>query len=354
MKRLTALILVCLLTLSLCACGGGDEKETTAATKTDWRNTIEYEGSFYVNSKVKVLYALDKGSVTIWDNAGNGNVLQTINYNTSVSDAIERIEKKDFNADGSCDLRIIYSENESGTRYNLFLWSENTKRFAECRLYNEITDPVIDESTGEVIGVYDNGIFGVLTCRYAFNENCGLDLIESSVGDMTEVAKNIAKSILGDTVTVTLAEGQATVEGEVNHTFIVKNGGADIAYLACSSEGIWAIDKGCYGFYRLLSEKDGAVLLGNYLGEGRAAQSLAVTILGADVEIHSLTAGTINESTAKCYVMMSEGGETISLAGDSRGFWYISRNGVSFTQVNASTGVAINDTEYEFAVSDDN
>ena len=103
------LLLAVLLAFSLAGCK--DSTHNTEETKkpSDWRNSIEYEGNFYVDSETKLLYALDKGTITLWDNSGNGDVLQVLDYNTAESDAIERLDIKDVNGDGSNDISTIFS-----------------------------------------------------------------------------------------------------------------------------------------------------------------------------------------------------------------------------------------------------
>ncbi|MBR6650758.1 MAG: hypothetical protein IKL36_05030, partial [Clostridia bacterium] len=78
MKKKITLLLAILLMLNITGCK--DDVDTPEETKkpNDWRNTIEYEGNFYVNSETKLLYALDKGTITLWDNAGEGDVLQVL------------------------------------------------------------------------------------------------------------------------------------------------------------------------------------------------------------------------------------------------------------------------------------
>ena len=343
------MLLACVTVLSLAACGGEKEAETTDSLKTDWRNTIEYEGSFYVNKSIKVLYALDKGTITIWDNAGNGNSLQTINYNTGVADAIERIEKKDFNNDGNCDIRIIYSESEKGNRYNLFLWSENTGRFAECRLYNEITDPIVEKETGYVIGVFDNGYLGVVTTRYSFNENCGLDVVDIEFSNPQGVVTTIATTFLSaEKLIVVPGKGNATIDDVVCTTYIVNDGSKDVAYVSYTEAARWYIDRGCHGFYREVLAEDGSLVLGKYEGEYNGCHSLATLIKGEDCMITEALSGIINGEAATKFTLLSESGESVLLVNDKRGYWYLSENGETYVQVNGSTGVKVNDDEHTF------
>ncbi len=352
MKKIISVLLVLFALFILASCTTDDEPAVTTGN-TDWRNTIEYEGAFYVNEKTRVLYAFDKGSITLWDNAGSGNVLQTIEYDTSVADAVERIEKEDINGDGNCDIRVIYSESEEGTRYNLFLWSEKTGRFAPCRIYSEITDPVIEENTGYVIGVWDMAPFGIVTKKYEFNENCGLDLVESIVSEPQKTAVTIATTFDDSVVSVSPASGKATIEGETCDAFVANTVAKTVAYITYTADGRWYMDKGCFGFYREVLAEDGNIVFGDYLGECKSAQVLAEVITGKSVEIHSATAGEIDGQSAKCYVMITSEGESVYLAGDKRGFWYLAEDAENYIKVNASTGVAVGDETYSFAVSEE-
>jgi len=102
MKKICILALVFAAVLCLFSCNEAKgEPVVTTGKVTDWRNTIEYEGSFFVNKDRKMLYALDMGKITLWDNEGSGAPFQELKYDTSVADAIESIEKEDFNADGN-------------------------------------------------------------------------------------------------------------------------------------------------------------------------------------------------------------------------------------------------------------
>ena len=209
MKKIFTVLISLLAAIVLVSCSGESEKTEETTKKSDWRNTIEYEGAFFVNESTRLFYAFDKGSITLWDSAGNGEVLQVIDYDTTVSDAIERIEKEDIDKDSNCDIRIVYSEGEEGTRYTLWLWSAVTGKFAECRLYNKIVDPVFDPETGNIIGVDDKGVFGKVTKKYAFNDSSGLDEVSCEISDPLAVAQ----AVNGATVAGTLepAEGTAVM-----------------------------------------------------------------------------------------------------------------------------------------------
>lgn len=350
MKRIIAIMLLCLAAASLFACGESKKKEEDTTAKADWRNTVEYEGAFYVNEKLRVLYAFDTGSITLWDNGGNGTVLQTIKYDTTVSDAIERIEKEDFNNDGNRDIRIIYSESEEGVRYSLFLWSEKTGHFAECNLYNEITDPVIDPDTGHVINVLDKGIFGTVTKEYAFNESSGLDEVSCTIAEADKVALAVADETLGGVAR--RSEGSATIDGVDCPAYIVSKDGKDIAYMCHTPDSVWYVDYDRLGFYRLAEEKDGAVVLTEYTGEGGVAQDIAYAVKGCDIDIISYTLGEIEGADATAYALRTKEGESLWLVTDERGYWYFSEDGETYLRVSAATGEAAGPEKYEFAIAD--
>ncbi len=64
MKKFLLAAIAVVAALCLFSCGGDGKKEEETTVKTDWRNTIEYEGAFFVNESKRVLYALDTGSIT--------------------------------------------------------------------------------------------------------------------------------------------------------------------------------------------------------------------------------------------------------------------------------------------------
>ena len=333
MKKLLLAAIAIVAALCLFSCGGEGKKEEETTVKTDWRNTIEYEGAFFVNESKRVLYALDTGSITVWDNAGDGKVLQVIEYDTSVADAIERIEKEDFNNDGNCDIRVIYSENERGKRYNLFLWSEKTGRFAECQLYNTINNPVYNEETGYVTGITDLGIYGKATVEYAFNENSGLDKVSASVEGLEDIAKMIATSIGGDSFEDT--------------GYVSKNGNR-IAKISHNSEFEWFVDMGCIGLYRKLEESEGAVVIGDYIENAKPAYELIKLLKGEDAKFTGTTLGVIRNLPAQSFEAVDGEGNSFSVVTDENGLWYFSEDGVTFVQVLSATGEVAGEEEYEF------
>lgn len=347
MKRIHILLAAMIFSLLLCGCGGEDKKKEETEKPVDWRNTIEYEGAFFVNEKKRLLYALDQGSITLWDNAGDGSVLQTISYDTSVSDAIERIEKEDFNGDGNRDIRIIYSENEKGTRYNLFLWSNKTGQYAECGTYNTIIDPVYDAEKGTVSGVWDLGVFGKVTKTFAFNANCGLDTKNVKLDSPAKVAQGIADDTVGGTVKA--ADGQKTVNDVECKVFMVKNGSKSIAYLAYTPDSQWYIDVGCIGLYRCVEDSEGKAVLGKYLGDARIAVSLVETVFEKSAQVTGSSVGVMEDVVAQAYFITLEDGEETAVARDERANWYL-YDGEFYIRVNNRTGEQIGDDIYEFSL----
>lgn len=340
------LALFAALCLFSCTSEGGAEEETTA--KSDWRNTIEYESSFFVNESKKMLYALDKGSITLWDNAGDGKALQVIEYDTSVADAIERIEKEDFNNDGNSDIRIIYSESEKGKRYNLFLWSEKAGRFVECQLYNTITDPVWDSETGNIVGVVDKGVFGTVTTNYAFNESSGLDVVSVAVGDLEGVASLVCASVGGDRIERIV--NSFAVNDIPCNGFYVYSSDKRIAYIAYTAEYSWFVDEGCCGLYREVGEKDNAVVLGDYVGAAKHAYDLVKLIKGEGAKLTGMTLGVIRDLPAERFGGVDEEGNRFAVVTDDKGLWYYSEDGTTFVQVLSGTGEIAGEEEYQFAV----
>lgn len=343
---LAAIALITVLCLFSCGSEGKKEEETTA--KTDWRNTIEYESAFFVNESKRMLYALDKGSITIWDNAGDGKILQVIEYDTSVADAIERIEKEDFNGDGNCDIRIIYSESEKGSRYNLFLWSEKAERFVECQLYKTITNPVYDESTGNIIGVTDKGVFGTVTRLYAFNEGSGLDEVSVQIGDLEKVVLTMAGAVGGDRVENIV--NSFTVNDIPCLGYYVYSGAEMIAYVAYTADSQWYADEGCLGLYREIREEGAKPVLGDYVGDAKHAYDLVKLIKGDSARLTGTALGVIRDLPAERYEGIDESGARFAVVTDEKGLWYYSEDGITFVQVLSATGEAAGDEEYEFAI----
>jgi len=263
-----------------------------------------------------------------------------------------RFKKEDFNGDNNCDIRIIYSESEKGTRYNLFLWSDKAGRFVECMLYNTITDPVYNSETGEITGVTDKGVFGKVTKTYCFNSSSGLDELTCTIEGVDSVAATVAKAIGGESVerivnTVTVDEKECTA-------YSVISGGKKVGYVAATPDSVWYVDAGCCGLYRETGESEsGEVLLGDYLGEARAAFNLAKLMGGEDVSLVGMTYGLINGSEAQRFGAKKADGASFAVACDENSVWYYSENGTAFLQVISSTGDIVGEEEVEFAIPEE-
>ena len=351
MKRISLLLVLVLSALMLFSCGGDKKNEEETKKETDWRNTIESEGSFFVNEKIRLFYALDTGRITLWDAGGDGSVLQTIEYDTTVSDAIERIEKEDFNGDGYKDIRIYYYEGEEGTRYRLWLWGDRAGKYSECRLYSSIYDPAYDPEAKTVTGIEDLGAFGKLTRVYAFNETLGLDVVSVTIDDPQKIASDIAASTVGGTVRP--AEGTAKVNEVECSAYVVSESGTDIAFIAHTEESEWFVDVGCLGFYKSVVEKDGAILLSDYVGIAGVCMDMCEKMTGERGEILTKVGGYIDENLSGFkYVIKTQSGDQVAIVNDSGGLWYFCEDldADVYTKRSTATGEAVNEVEYWFTL----
>lgn len=351
MKRFIWILALLLSAAMLFSCGGDKAKEEETEKETDWRNTVESEGSFFVNEKTRLLYALDTGRITLWDSAGDGSVLQTIEYDTTVADAIERIEKEDFNGDGNRDIRIYYYEGEEGTRYRLWLWGERAGKYSECRLYSSIYDPAYDAEAKTVTGIEDMGAFGKLTRVYTFNETLGLDVVSVTIDDPAKIAADIAAATVGGTVRP--AEGTAKVNDVECNAFIALAEGADIAYIAYTEESEWFIDVSCRGFYKSVAQKDGSIILENYVGTAGVCIDMCEKMTGERGEILSRVGGYIDENLSGFkYVIKTDSDKQVAIVNDSGGLWYFCEDldADVYTKRSTATGELVNEKEYWFTL----
>ncbi len=261
MKRKITALLALILALSLASCNKAQSGDEETKAPSDWRNSIEYEGNFYVNSKTKLLYALDKGTITLWDNAGNGEKLQVLDYNSAESTAIESLDIKDFNGDSSNDISTIFSENEEGKKYNLWLWDSANGKYKEVKGYRNINNPVISEDCTTVTGTLDRGIFGVVTSVYTFTDALTIEESSVTVANSEGIANDIATAFSLDNVV--LGEGQAFIQSSPCTVYVAD----DKAYIAHTSNGYWYIDIGCVGVYKAINDNNGAYAAGFYVDE---------------------------------------------------------------------------------------
>ncbi|MDD6094154.1 MAG: hypothetical protein PUC29_00205 [Clostridia bacterium] len=341
MKKLFFALLFSALLLISCGNGNDAEKESDTAAP-DWRNLIEYEGSFYVDRDTKLLYANDTGKITLWESAGDGEILQEIKYDTLVPDAVDRMETEDINSDSYSDIRIIYRETENGVNYNLWLWSEKAGKFVECRPYREITSPETAED-GSIVGRTDNGQFGVLETVYRFDENEGLTAQSFKIFDAEKIAEEIFGGLSEHTALIAPAEGKATVNSCSCPVFTAKDplSGETLSYIAYSDTGEWFFDEGCTGFYRSVVSKDnGGFDLGYYAGEPGNVQEAVEKLCGSLPEINSIEKGEIGSNKAVRYTLSVPGEASPSayVITVDGGLWYYCTDGVSYCVLKASDG----------------
>ncbi len=278
MKRKITVILALLLAFSLCSCNKSQNGEEQATTTGDWRNTIEYEGSFFVDSKTKLLYALDKGTITLWNNSGDGSVLQVLDYNSAESAAIESLEIKDVNGDGANDISTIFSENEEGKKYNLWLWDSANGKYKDLNGYRKINDPVVSEDFSTITGTLDRGIFGIVESIYTFTEELSLEEISVCVSNADEVAKGITTAL--NLPEAKQAEGEAFIQSTKCSVYTADNK----AYIAHTPNGYWYVDIGCVGAYKAISDNNGAFEAGVYVDEAGEITDVCATIYECNIE----------------------------------------------------------------------
>ncbi len=291
-KKITALLALVLI-FSLTACDKDIQTDDQTDSPKDWRNSIEYEGNFYVNSKTKLLYALDKGTITLWDNAGNGEKLQVLDYNSAESTAIESLEIKDINGDGSNDISTVFSENEDGTKYNLWLWDTKNSKYKEINIYRNINDPVVSEDHTTVAGTLDKGIFGVVSSVYTFTEDLTLEESSVTIANAENIAQNIAEAFsLSD---ITLGDGIANIQSVPCSVYIANGKDNTKAYIAHTSNGYWYIDIGCVGAYKSINDNSGAFEAGVYVDEAGEITDICASLYNCKAEELTITETSIGK-----------------------------------------------------------
>lgn len=259
MKKRSTVLPICLAlcTIMMFSCGKNDESTATEESREkNWRDSIEYEGSFYVAEDTKLLYAVKKGKITFWDDGGNGSVKQELSYDSTADDVADRLEKLDENGDGYTDLRLIYDEKGGSVRYNLWLWDVKNSRYSLCRNYSNIENPETGTEPGTVIGTFDLGDFGTIRKTFTFNETCGIDQSASEITERDALAERIGASLGLDSLS--LSNNKVTVDKLECTLYIASDAGKYTAYLVCSDESDWYADIGCTGEYKAVtSDKNG-------------------------------------------------------------------------------------------------
>lgn len=323
MKKLTAVLSFAVLLFLLVSCGDGKKADTEKETSApDWRNLIEYEGSFYVDRETKILYANDTGKITLWDNGGYGDVLQEIEYDTLVPDAVDRMETDDVNADGYADIRIIYREDGNDSYYNLWLWDAKEEKFAPCRSYRDIASPENTES-GAIIGTVDLGDRGILRTEYGFDENFVLVPGDFIITNADEIAVKICDALFAGAAPEE-APGKAKINGASCPVYkIPADSGAFLAY---SADGEWFADVGCIGFYRAVNAENGKYALGKYCGAVGPVQETLEKLSGNEAVLTEAEKGTVSLAKAVRYTFAC-GEKSIFVITVDGGLWYYSDDG---------------------------
>lgn len=330
-----ALGLCILLILPLAAsCGGKHpaDEAGTSRSSTDWHNKIEYDGSFYVSPEIKLLYSLDKGSITLWDDGGEGDVLQKLSYDTTVSDAMENLIRTDVNGDGYADLQTVYSEEQGQICYNLWLWSGQTGQYRACGMYRLIKNPKSDPETGTVSSVFETEAFGTVQSTYQFTDTLDLEAISQEITDADTVASAIALALTGDAA-VAPAAGPAKVGGEEYAAYTVGTGaGGSGAHIAYTPDATWYIDMQCLGMYRTVEWKEGAYVLGPYMDEAGEVQDLALAYedTAQEITITARESGYFDVRSAVRYTVEADGLPLCYLCKTESGSWYISTDGSAY------------------------
>ena len=270
MKKRRIVLPLCLILCALLmfSCQKAEEgSETEETREKNWRDSIEYEGSFYVSDGIKYLYAVKKGKITLWDDSKDGNVKQELSYDSTAEDVADRLERLDENGDGYTDLRLIYDEGENCVRYNLWVWDIKNSRYSLCSNYKNIENPEKGTEPGTIIGTFYSEDFGTLKKTFTFNSTCGIDQTSSEILERDALAEKIGAGLGLDTLR--LSDNTVTVDKLKCTLYIASGDGSDTAYLVCSDESKWYADVGCTGEYRAVNG-DGE---GNYSLSERAAEN---------------------------------------------------------------------------------
>lgn len=294
-KYMIAMLFALSLLLFLPSCDKSDTPpDDTTATK-DWRNAIEYEGNFYVNSQTKLLYSLDRGTITLWDNSGDGSVLQELEYNSAEDGAIESLTVEDINLDGNNDMKTIYSETEAGKKYNLWLWDATNGKYVSCKGFRAVNDPVVSEDGKTVSGIEDKGIFGRIETVFSFTEDLALEQVSGIITNETEIASAVSDALLGGEP-VEKTENLIEINEEKCTVYTVGTGDSKAGYIVCSPSAFWYIDRGCVGVYKNITDSAGTYKEGVYMGEAGETANICAELYGCDVgelTIDSIDMGTV-------------------------------------------------------------
>lgn len=232
----------------------GTAGETKRAAR--WQDSIEYDSTLSPDGKTVFLYAVSRGKITLWDKNSEKAYPVVLKYDSTADDATDRLETADINGDGYGDIRLVYSESETGTSYNLWLWDTNAGRYTYCNNYRKIENPESADGGKTVICHTDTGAFGKITQTYTFNDTCGIDLTSSSADDPDAVAAAICQGLGFDGITASGAP--ITVGGTECRLYTAGDG----EFLAYTDESVWyASPKDTSEYYEVKYES-GAYSLG--------------------------------------------------------------------------------------------
>ncbi len=355
-RKLSAIICLALSALCLFSCKGDGGEELSSQTDVapaDWRNTIAYDGSVYVNGETKILYSIDKGTITVWDNSGDGTPLQTLNYDTYYDKAYDTLEFADINKDGSKDITIVYSNKEDAKLYNLWLWSTEKGAFTSVPLYKTVYNPVVSEDGKTVSGKKDMGMLGILEMTYTIGEDLSFTQTGLDISNASDIASDIAEQFgLGSAVERTSSSG-ITLNDTLCSVFAVKGEESNAAYIAYSPDGQWFIDTACIDVFRQVEVSEEKYIMGLYCdtaGEAFDRASAMYSFGTSELFITKHVHGHVGSREAEAFTFETAGGTLCTLLQAEDGVWYGTETNLKECYIvsNAGTFEYVKDRTFEF------
>lgn len=352
MKKFALGLCIFLLLPFVAACSKKTEAEDTAPVKqaTDWRNQIEYDGSFYVSREIKLLYSLDRGKITLWDDGGTGEKLQTLTYDTAVANAMENLIREDVNGDGFADLQTVYSETQEEACYNLWLWDAESGKYVPCAAYRLVKNPKPDPDSGTISSVLETEGFGTVRSTYQFTDTLALELVSQTVEGADDIAAKIVRTFAGDAA-VSPSDRETEINGEACTVYIAGSGAyGSGAYIAYTPDALWYADINCLGLYRAVEWDGSAYTLGHYMEDAGEAQDLAraaYTAGDVTIDITAREEGFFGGRSAVQYIVEAEGIFLCKLCKSDLGGWYVSADGTTYYAI--SNGEIGESSEYVFS-----